>query len=265
MCKVISVGIQKGGVGKSTASSIVAYHLKERGFRVLCVDMDGQGNFTQLLTGEDDLYEFRGSTIYNALKDENASSHILKIDDKLHLVAGDEYINTLTPSFHKELKGNYHHVLSKALEPVKNEYDYIIVDTPPALGEISIISLSASDYVLIMFETSKFCYNSLKSYLETINAVQSKVNPNLEILGVLRNMIDVRRTDNKYFSDKVKEEFGDLCFDSIIKRTAAVGRIPALGLSNNSEYRKVMKTYKNFLKEFDNRVIRRRTRKERKN
>ncbi|MCD5326160.1 MULTISPECIES: ParA family protein [Pontibacillus] len=251
MSKVISVGIQKGGVGKSTTSSILAYHLAQQGYKVLGIDMDGQGNFTQLLTGEDDIYTFEDSTVYDAIVSEDASPYILKIDDNLHLLAGDENVNTLAQHFYLKLKGQYHHVLNKALESVKDQYDYIIIDNPPALGELSVISLTTSDFVLIMFETSKFCYNSLKSYMQTIEVVKEKVNPKLKIAGILRSMIDGRRADNKYYSNLVKEEFGDLCFNAIIKRTAVVGRVPALGLTDNPEAKEVMKTYKEFLKELN--------------
>ncbi|MYL36044.1 AAA family ATPase [Pontibacillus yanchengensis] len=255
MTKVISIGIQKGGVGKSTTSSILAYHLKEKGNRVLCVDMDGQGNYTQLLTGEDDIYQFKDTTIHDAIINGDASPYILKIDENLHLLAGDENVNTLAPHFYLNLNGQFHHVLNKALEPIKNQYDYIIIDNPPQLGELSIISLTSSDYVLIMFETSKFCYNSLKSYLETIKTVQERVNPNLKIAGILRSMIDGRRSDNKYFSELVEEEYKELCFNSVIKRSAVVGRVPALGLVSNPEIKNVMRSYKEFLKEFDKNVI----------
>lgn len=253
MAKVISVGIQKGGCGKSTTSSILAYSLSQK-HRVLAIDMDGQGNLTQLLTDSDDIFEFTGTTVYDAILKEDATEFILKINPNLHILCGDENVNTLAPYFHLEKRGKYTHTLKNAISKVADNYDYIIIDNPPALGELSIISLTASDYVLVMFETSKFCYNSLKSYFRTIETVQQRSNENLKVAGILRTMIDKRRSDNKYFSDLVKEEYGDLCMKTVITRSAVVGRIPALSLQGNPEIKQVMTQYKPFIKEFLNNV-----------
>lgn len=250
MTRIISVGIQKGGVGKSTTASVLAASLSKY-YRVLAVDMDGQGNLTQLLTGSDNIFEFDGTTVYDAILQEDASNYILRINDNLHILCGDENVNTLARHFYVELKGDFHYTLKKALTKVATNYDYIIIDNPPALGELSVISLTASDSVLIVFETSKWCYNSLKSYLQTIEAVQERVNHNLDIIGILRSMTDNRRSDNKHYSKLVKDEYGKMCMDTIITRSAVVGRIPALGLTeDNPELKKVIKEYKPFMKEF---------------
>lgn len=248
MAKVISVGIQKGGVGKSTTSTMLAYTLSKT-HKVLAVDMDSQGNFTQLLTGRDDIFEFKG-TIYDAIKDQDASNYIRKITENLHILCGDENVSVLSEYFYIDLKKKYQYTLKNALEKVADNYDYIIIDNPPALGELSIISLTASDYVLVMFETSKFCYNSLKSYMDTITRVQKRSNPNLKIAGILRNIIDKRRSDSKYYSKLVKEEYGDLCLDTIITRSAVVGRLSSFGVFANSEIKKIEKEYNPFIKEF---------------
>jgi chromosome partitioning protein len=256
MATVISVGIQKGGCGKSTTASVLAYELSQT-YKVLAVDMDGQGNLTQVLTGVDDIYEFDENTVYEAIINENPIGLITSITDNLHILAGDEAINTLCPYFYKEdgLNGKYHNVLRNTLEKVADDYDYIIIDNPPQLGELSLISLTASDFVLILFETSKFCYNSLKSYLNTIDTVVERVNPNLKKLGILRSLTDKRRTDNKYYSKLIEKEYPKSCFKSIIHRVAVIGRIPALGFLNNPEIKHVMKEYRPLLKEVKGRLL----------
>lgn len=252
----ISCGIQKGGVGKSTTSSILAYYFSEvMGKRVLAVDMDGQANFTQILTGSDDVHEFEGTTVCDAIIKEDATEYILKINDNLHILAGDENVNTLSPHFYIERKGQFHYDLKNALDKVADNYDYCIIDCPPALGELSIISLAASNHVLILFETSKFCYSSLKSYLNTIDVVKERLNPRLNIAGILRSMIDKRRSDNKYFSKMVEEEFPNLVLKEIITRKAEIGRLPAFGLIDNPEIKKVIKEYRPLMKELSVRVI----------
>lgn len=254
MAKVISVGIQKGGVGKSTTASILIYQLSQK-HRVLAVDMDGQGNLTQLLTGSEDIFEYSGTTVYDAILKEDASDYILQINPNLHILCGDENVNTLAPHFHIELSQDYHYTLKNTLDKVADNYDYIIIDNPPALGELSIISLTASDYILIMFETSKFCYSSLTSYLRTIKVVQDRVNGDLKIAGIVRNLIDGRRSDNKYYSNLVKNEYGNMCLDTVIKRSAVVGKLPALGFKDNRDIKKIMKEYQPLIKELMNNVI----------
>jgi len=257
VANIISVGIQKGGCGKSTTASILIYALSQK-YKVLAVDMDGQGNLTQLLTGSDDVFEFDGTTVYDAIMREDATDYIMEINKNLHILCGDENVNTLAPYFYTELPKTgrtYHYTLKNALDKVSGDYDYIIIDNPPALGELSIISLTASNQVLIMFETSKFCYNSLKSYLKTIGVVQERLNGDLKVGGILRSMIDKRRIDNKYYADLVKEEFGDFCLDTVIHRSAVVGRLPAYGIIKNPEIKQVMKHFNPLLKELENDVI----------
>lgn len=249
MATVISVGLQKGGTGKSTTSSLIAYFLSLK-HKVLAVDMDGQGNLTQLLTGIEDITEIQG-TVHDAIWDEDATPYIMRINDTLHVLPGDENVNTLGPHFHITIPkrgGHYAVTLKEALDKVSDSYDYIIIDNPPALGELSVCSLTASDCVVVMFETSKFAHSSLHSYMKTIEAVQN-VNPKLKVAGILRAMIDNRRVDNKYYAELIKEEFGDLVFKTIIQRTAVVGRLPAFGIFGNSELNKVIKQYEPFFKE----------------
>ena len=248
MAKIISVGIQKGGVGKSTTASVLAYHLSQE-HKVLAVDMDGQGNFTQLLTGSDNIFEFQGTTVWNAITEQNASDYILEINPNLHIISGDEDVNTLGSFFYVQLKGDFHFTLKKALDKVADNYDYIIIDNPPALGELSILSLTASDYVLIMFETSQFCYNSLGRYFNTISKVKEAVNPNLEIIGIVRNMIDGRRKDSKYYSDLVEKEYSKYCLKTVLNRSAYIGRLPLFGIKDNPDMKEILKIYNPLLME----------------
>lgn len=256
MTNVISVGIQKGGSGKTTTASMLAYILSQNQ-KVLAIDMDGQGNMTQAITGVDDIYEFDGKSIYNALLDENAAPYIIKVTDNLHILAGDENINTLGSHFYIELRKQripYMTTLLRTIQNIKDEYDYIVIDNPPALGELSIVSLSASDFVVIMYEPKKFCYSSLKRYLLTIEVVQQRVNPKLKIAGILQTMLDNRRTDYKYYSELVRKEFGDLVFKTIIHRNAVIGRMDAFGIFGNPEIRQLTKFYQPFVEELISRV-----------
>lgn len=260
MATVITVAVQKGGSGKSTTAGVMA-HLLSKDAKVLVVDMDSQGNCSELVTGVPDLEVFRGETILEALKEGDVRPYIKQVHSNLHVVPADDFLATFTRwlyiDFMQEVKdgqreaGNIVLILKNALQPVLDYYDYIIIDTPPALGEQTLNALAASDYVVIMFETSKFCFSAIKNFLGTVENVQERVNPGLKVAGILRSIIDNRRKDAKEFLDLVVEEYGSYCpvFNTVINRTAAVGRLSLTGFSNNPEIRQVEQEYEPFVKE----------------
>jgi chromosome partitioning protein len=253
LTKIITFGIQKGGSSKTTTSGVVAYLLSEE-YRVLAVDMDSQGNLTELLT-QQDIYDFQGVTVFEALKAQDAREYIHKITDKLHILAANDLLATFSKwLYNGGFHGNPSLVLAETLATVADQYDYIIVDTPPALGEQTINALAASDHVVAMFEASKFCYTALSRFMETCVHVQQLPEVNMEIVGILRGMIDSRRTDNKALLQIVGDEYGDLCFDTILTRTAAAGRISINGFLDNPELNVAVTQYRDFLKELIERV-----------
>lgn len=252
MAKVISFGIQKGGAAKTTSSGIVA-HLLSQKYKVLAVDFDSQGNLTELLT-QRDIYDFHGKTVLEALKEQDARPYIHRISDSLHMLTAEDLLATFSRYLYTEYRGNKSLVLHNTLEPVKNDYDYIIIDTPPALGDQTINALAASDAVVIMFETSKFCYSALGRFIETVHHVQEMVNPNLKIAGILRTIVDIRRSDAKAFVELVDEEYPGLSFETIIARKAATGRLTISGFVDNPELSQAIVQYKDFVKELINRV-----------
>lgn len=254
MATVISFGIQKGGSSKTTTSGIVAHILSEEyGKKVLAVDLDSQGNLTELLTQED-IYVFHEKTVFEALKEQDARKYIHKVTDRLDLLSAEDHLARFPSWLYESYRGNRSLVLKETLESVKDDYDYIIIDTPPALGDQTINALAASDAVVAMFEASKFCYSALGRFLETCVHVQELVNQDLKVAGILRSLIDSRRTDNKALIELVAEEYEDLCFETIMTRTAAIGRLSINGFTNNPELSTGLKQYRLFVKELIKRV-----------
>lgn len=252
MAKVITCGIQKGGSAKTTTTGTLAY-LLSREHRVLAIDLDSQGNLTELLT-QQDIYDFHGKTILEAMKEEDARGYIHRIDDKLHMLTAEDLLATFPRWLYSDYKGNRSLVLKNTLEPIKNDYDYILIDTPPALGDQTINALSASDAVVVLFESSKFCYTALDRFLETTEHVQKKVNPKLKVAGILRSMIDPRRTDSKAFIELVEEDYPELVFETIITRKATTGRLPINGFFDNPELGQAIEPFRDVVKELINRV-----------
>nr|WP_313507922.1 ParA family protein [Brevibacillus laterosporus] len=250
--KIISFGIQKGGAAKTTSSGISAYLLSQN-HRVLVVDMDSQGNITELLT-QQDIYSFHGRTVLEALKERDASKYIHRVTDNLHLMTAEDLLATFPRYLYTEYKGNKSLVLRETLESVREDYDYIIIDTPPALGDQTINALSASDAVVIMFETSKFCYSALERFIETVGHVQEMVNPDLKIAGILRTIVDVRRSDAKAFVELIEEEYPNMAFETVITRKAQTGRLTIHGFNNNPELKLAVQQYQDFIKELIGRV-----------
>lgn len=254
--KIISFGIQKGGSSKTTTSGVVA-HLLSRDHKVLAIDMDSQGNLTEFLARRD-VVEFSGRTILEAMQERDARSYIYKVTESLHLVAADDLLATfsrwLYSDFHAKEINDRALILAETLRPVMDDYDYIILDTPPALGDLTINSLAASDYVVAMFEASIFCYSALGRFLETCWHVREKVNLNMAVAGILRGLIDARRTDNKALISQVEDVYGEMCFNTVLRRNAAAGRLPITGFENNNELDLAVSQYEEFLKELIARV-----------
>ena len=250
--KIISFGIQKGGSSKTTTSGVVSY-LLSRDHKVLAIDMDSQGNLTEFL-GRKDVEYFSGRTILEAMQAEDVTDFIFEITDNLHLVPADDLLATFSRWLYNNYRDDKAKVLYKSLEPVMDIYDYIILDTPPALGDLTINALSASDRVVAIFEASIFCYSALGRFLETCWHVREKVNPRLAVAGILRGLIDARRTDNKALISQVYDTYGELCFDTILTRNAAAGRLPLVGFENNNELDRAVAQYEGFVKELLERV-----------
>lgn len=250
--KIISFGIQKGGSSKTTTSGVVSY-LLSKDYKVLAIDMDSQGNLTEFL-GRKDVEYFSGRTILEAMQEEDVTNYIYKVSDTLHIVPADDLLATFSRWLYNDHRGDKAMVLRETLKPVMDQYDYIILDTPPALGDLTINALSTSDRVVAMFEASVFCYSALGRFLETCWHVREKVNPRLAVAGILRGLIDARRTDNKALISQVAETYGELCFETILTRNAAAGRLPLVGFDNNNELDKAVAQYEYFVKELLDRV-----------
>lgn len=252
MTKVITFGIQKGGSAKTTTSGVVA-HLLSQNHRVLAVDLDSQGNLTELIT-QQDIYDFHGHTVLEALKEQNAEPYINRWSDNLHLLTADDLLATFSRWLYLDYTGEPAMVLRDTLESVKHNYDYIVLDTPPALGDITINALSASDAVVALFEPSRFCYSALQRFIETVVHVQDQVNGDLQLAGILVTMLDKRRSDARALLEILREDHEEKVFNTVITRRAATGRLGIEGFRNNPELKNAVMPYTTLIEELLQRV-----------
>jgi len=264
MGKVISIGVQKGGVGKSTTTSILAYILyKIHKKNVLVIDFDGQGNSTQILSRKN-LSEFEGKTILDSIINENIHDNIFDLKPqyadvinkkKFDLLAADDLISTLG-SKASSLNKNVYFILKEAIKPLIDDYDFILIDQPPNLGDQTISSLVASDYAVVMLQTEPLCYNAIPRYFNLIrNIKQEKFNANLYVAGILCTMQDRRTKIDSQVINAANDEYKDFIFNTIIHRKTRIKEFSLIGIQDRiKEDKEALLQYKDFAKELIKRV-----------
>lgn len=258
----ITMGIQKGGCGKSTTTGILAYLLKENGYKVLAVDMDSQGNLTELLS-EQPSNEFVEKSVLEAIQNNNIKSYIMPITSNLDLLPANNFLATLprwiyTGKTYKgeniRYSGNPSLILDNALDQVRDDYDFIIIDTPPSLSEQTTNALCASEYVVVLFESSNWCYSAIPNFIDSVKSANKFGKRNTKVLGILRTLNDIRRNDAKAFNEMIEEDYPNEVFATVITRKAPVGRLALYGFKTNPELKQALEQYKNFYKELIERV-----------
>jgi chromosome partitioning protein len=254
--KIVTFGISKGGCSKSISSGITSYLLSQKE-RVLAIDMDGQGNLTSFLTSEYDICNvFENKTILEAILEADARPYIIKISKNLDLIPSNDFLATLPRKMYENGMGL--DALQNALEHVMEDYDWIIIDTPPALSEHTVMPLSTSSeagsYAVVMFDGSMFAYYAIPKFLEIIEGAKERYNPNLNTAGILFSLIDARAKENEVMEEAIDEEYPGVRFETIIKRKAATRRLAIAGFDENPELKNALEHYVPFVKELKKRV-----------
>lgn len=223
--KVIVFANQKGGVAKTTTTLNLAVAFAERGHRVLCVDMDPQGNLTMSQGIDPDGLEqsmfdvlVHGLPIREVIRKREIDVACASID-----LAGAEI--AMSTMIGRE------RALEKAFRPIREDYDFICIDTPPSLGLLTINALTAADKVIVPVQCEYLSMRGLIQLQNTLAMIRENLNPDVEIEGILPTLMDSRTVHAKEAIEILEENFGDRVFASRIKKTVRFAEAPVKGMS----------------------------------
>lgn len=222
---IIAITNQKGGVGKTTTAINLSAAMASKGFRTLLIDVDPQGNSSMSYIDA----HAAPHTMYDALTDDSVQlADIIQPAEKvpnLSVAPAGISLAKLESTLLGELDSHFR--LKDELDKVNPQYDYVIIDTPPTLGIITVNALVASTHVLIPIQSSYFALEGTDDLLETIDKIKVRANPNLQILGAVITLYDKRTILARDIREQIDQVFGDKLFETTISKSVRLEESPA--------------------------------------
>lgn len=230
MGRIIAIANQKGGVGKTTTSINLSACLAEAGKKVLTIDIDPQGNTTSGLGVESDSIT---NTVYEMLLGEcSLKDCIIKTDiENLDVVAAD--VNLAGAEIDLINIEDREFIMKKSVQTIKSNYDYIIIDCPPSLNMLTVNAMTTADSVLVPIQCEYYALEGLTQLIHTINLVKRKLNPALEIEGIVFTMYDARTNLALQVVENVKNNLKQKIYNTIIPRNIKLAEAPSHGMPIN--------------------------------
>jgi chromosome partitioning protein len=226
MARIITIANQKGGVGKTTTVVNLAACLALEGQKVLAVDFDPQAN-----TGSGfGITSAEGSSVYDLLIDDGLSAEQTVVPTEIPgLSVIPSHVDLSGAHVELAERGDKYGLLARKLSSVADAYDFLLIDTPPAFGFLTLSSLAASTEVLIPLQAEYYALEGLTQLFHTIRLVQKKLNSGLDITGIVLTMYDSRTNLSAQVMEEVKKAFGDKVFRTVIPRNVKISEAPSFG------------------------------------
>ena len=230
MGRIIAIANQKGGVGKTTTAINLSACLAEKGKKVLAIDLDPQGNMTSGLGVDKNEVE---NTAYQLILNECSINESIQptVVDNLKIIAS----NVELAGAEIELLGinDKEYILKTTVDYVKDDYDYIIIDCPPSLNMLTVNAMTTADTVLVPIQCEYYALEGLIQLIHTINLVQERLNPNLQMEGVVFTMYDVRTNLSNQVVENVKANLDTTIYKTMIPRNIRLAEAPSYGIPIN--------------------------------
>ena len=224
MCKTISVINQKGGVGKTTITFNLAKGLSKRAHRILAIDNDPQGNLTGAFLEDPTTL---GANILDIYNQEGETPEPHSIEENLSLIGANIHLSRVSDSDFEVIFR-----LKEGLDRIRDDYDFILVDCLPSFGYLNMAALTASDQVLIPTKPAPFALAGMKDLFDTVFKTQRRINRDLQILGIVLNLVEGRQTTIATELEEVlRQNYGDLVFKTKINKAVKLEESPSFGQS----------------------------------
>lgn len=227
MGRIVAVVNQKGGVGKTTSTINLGAALAEEGGRVLLVDFDPQGALSVGLGLNPNAMEI---TVYNLLLDRSVTLDDVVVHSKLpglDLVPSNIDLSAAEVMLVSEVAREQ--LLKQALAPALSTYNYVLIDCPPSLGLLTVNALTAAASVIIPLECEYFALRGMALLMDTVEKVQQRLNPSLDVLGIVATMLEARTIHGREVLSRVSDAFGDKLFKTVIHKTIKFSEAPVVG------------------------------------
>jgi len=223
--RVIAFANQKGGVAKTTTTLNLAAAFAEEGHRVLCIDMDPQGNLTMSQGIDPDTLEV---SMFDVLVHDLSIREVIR---RREVDVACSSIDLAGAEIAMSMKIGRERSLDKALREVREDYDFICIDTPPSLGLLTINALTAADKVIVPVQCEYLSMRGLIQLQNTLSMIRENLNPDVDIAGILPTMVDSRTLHAKEAIEILEENFGDRVFGARIRKTIRFAEAPVKGMS----------------------------------